>query len=68
MVPHEDLDCHGNAHPQLKMDFQFELKVIVPEGRIWAVDKLNPDVMLWQHKVGADADQRNDRYTLLHYL
>ncbi|XP_046487406.1 eukaryotic translation initiation factor 2-alpha kinase isoform X3 [Neodiprion pinetum] len=50
LVPQEDLDCHDDAPAPLKLDLKFELKVIVPEGRILAVDKLQPDAVLWQHQ------------------
>ncbi|XP_046430565.1 eukaryotic translation initiation factor 2-alpha kinase isoform X2 [Neodiprion fabricii] len=50
LVPQEDLDCHDDSPAPLKLDLKFELKVIVPEGRILAVDKLQPDAVLWQHQ------------------
>ncbi|XP_046598910.1 eukaryotic translation initiation factor 2-alpha kinase isoform X2 [Neodiprion lecontei] len=50
LVSQEDLDCHDDAPAPLKVDLKFELKVIVPEGRILAVDKLQPDAVLWQHQ------------------
>ncbi|XP_035719157.1 eukaryotic translation initiation factor 2-alpha kinase-like [Vespa mandarinia] len=36
--------CHDGNIPE------FELKVIVPEGLIWAVKKNSPSVKLWQYK------------------
>ncbi|XP_012256146.2 eukaryotic translation initiation factor 2-alpha kinase [Athalia rosae] len=50
IVPHDNIDCHDNPRLPVKMDLQFDLKVIVPEGRIMATDKHAPDVILWQHK------------------
>lgn len=28
-----------------------EIKVVIPEGLIWTIDKSNPAVKLWQYKV-----------------
>lgn len=40
--------CHDNNNANIP---EFELKVIVPEGLIWAVKKNAPNVKLWQYKV-----------------
>jgi len=49
---YEDASEHKEAlwsHPY--EDIDIDLKVIVPTGYIFAVDRLNPSHVLWQQKV-----------------
>ncbi|KAI4487625.1 hypothetical protein M0802_011981 [Mischocyttarus mexicanus] len=45
LLPNENL-CNDN---NVKIP-EFEIKVIVPEGMIWAIKKDAPDIKLWQYK------------------
>ncbi|XP_043463144.1 eukaryotic translation initiation factor 2-alpha kinase-like isoform X2 [Leptopilina heterotoma] len=40
---------HSNCHKR-KIPLDIEIKVIIPEGLVWAVDKNNPTLKLWEHK------------------
>lgn len=48
LVPHSDIYCQNEVTPR---DLDIEIKVIVPDGLIWAVNRNDPTVKLWQHKV-----------------
>ncbi|XP_015592079.1 eukaryotic translation initiation factor 2-alpha kinase isoform X2 [Cephus cinctus] len=51
LLPAETADCHDTAaNPSQKNIVDIELKVIVPEGLVWAINKSNPNVKLWQYK------------------
>lgn len=50
---YEDVDEHEEtlwSHPPCK-EMDIDLKVVVPTGYIFAVDRLNPSRVLWQQKV-----------------
>lgn len=42
-----DIYCSNKATA-----LDIEIKAIIPEGLIWAVNKNDATVKLWQHKVG----------------
>ncbi|CAD1475311.1 unnamed protein product, partial [Heterotrigona itama] len=46
LVPHTDIYCQNEVTP----DLDIEIKVIVPDGLIWAVNGNDPTIKLWQHK------------------
>lgn len=43
-------ECHSSGQSSVALD----LKVIVPEGLVFAMDPENPSVILWKHKVGKE--------------
>ncbi|KAK2583655.1 hypothetical protein KPH14_009590 [Odynerus spinipes] len=47
LISNENIYCDDGNNGNIP---DFELKVIVPEGLIWAVKKNAPTVKLWQHK------------------
>lgn len=47
LVQNSDTYCHDKV---LAPSLDIEIKVIIPEGLVWAVNKRNPTVKLWQHK------------------
>ncbi|CAG2055401.1 unnamed protein product [Timema podura] len=57
-VGHHDLklmadlnsDCHSTGSPPSTDDLYFELKIIVPEGLVCALSKVEPGRILWKHK------------------
>nr|CAD7453639.1 unnamed protein product [Timema tahoe] len=57
-VGHHDLklmadlnsDCHSTSSPPSTDDLYFELKIIVPEGLVCALSKVEPGRILWKHK------------------
>lgn len=54
-VGHHELEliksenCHTNIEKPLDIDF--EIKIVVPDGIVCAVDKRNPSQILWKQKV-----------------
>lgn len=50
-VAQHDLKLLSECHGQLQTQINYQLKVIVPEGLICAVDINNPSKVLWKHKV-----------------
>jgi len=46
LIPATDVYC-----PNKITNLDIEIKGIIPKGLIWAVNKSNPDVKLWQYKV-----------------
>lgn len=42
LIPHAN-DCSTTL--------DIEIKVVISEGLIWAINKSNPTVKLWQHQV-----------------
>lgn len=49
-VAQHDLKLLSECHGQLQTQINYQLKVIVPEGLICAVDINNPSKVLWKHK------------------
>ncbi|XP_033222312.1 eukaryotic translation initiation factor 2-alpha kinase isoform X2 [Belonocnema kinseyi] len=47
LTPNENLDCH---YKKTQISLDIDIKVIVPEGIIWAVDRNNPTSKLWEYK------------------
>lgn len=48
LVPYSDMYCQNKVTPH---SLDIEIKVNVPNGLVWAVDKNDPTVKLWQYKV-----------------
>lgn len=48
LMPHESHKCNTKLIQRVQ---NIELKVNIPEGLIWAINRTNPDVKLWQYKV-----------------
>jgi hypothetical protein len=46
LLPATDVYC-----PNKITNLDIDIKVIIPKGLIWAINKNNPDVKLWQYKV-----------------
>lgn len=47
LIPRQNHDCNTDYN---RIANDIEIKVIVPEGLVWAINKTNPNVKLWQHK------------------
>ncbi|XP_017892549.1 eukaryotic translation initiation factor 2-alpha kinase [Ceratina calcarata] len=47
LVPVPDMNCQNEDTHQIQ---DIEIKVVVPDGLIWAVSKNDPAVKLWQYK------------------
>lgn len=47
LIPHSDIYCQNKVTPHIP---DIEIKVIVPEGLIWIVNRNNPTIKLSQHK------------------
>ncbi|KOC63214.1 Eukaryotic translation initiation factor 2-alpha kinase 3 [Habropoda laboriosa] len=47
LTPHSDVYCQNEIASHI---LNIEIKVVVPDGLIWAVNKDNPTVKLWQQK------------------
>ncbi|XP_076286398.1 eukaryotic translation initiation factor 2-alpha kinase isoform X1 [Lasioglossum baleicum] len=47
LVPNSDAYCQNEIAADIR---DIEIKVVVPDGLIWAISKNNPTVKLWQYK------------------
>ncbi|OAD62097.1 Eukaryotic translation initiation factor 2-alpha kinase 3 [Eufriesea mexicana] len=47
LVSHSNIYCQNKVTPHI---LDIEIKVIVPDGLIWAINRNNPTVKLWQYK------------------
>ncbi|XP_043277335.1 eukaryotic translation initiation factor 2-alpha kinase isoform X2 [Venturia canescens] len=47
LMPQENEGCNDRTR-QITRDI--ELRVVVPEGLVWAINKSNPQIKLWQYK------------------
>ncbi|CAK9803135.1 Eukaryotic translation initiation factor 2-alpha kinase [Anthophora plagiata] len=47
LIPQSDIYCQNEITPQV---LNIEIKAVIPDGLIWAVNRDNPTVKLWQHK------------------
>ncbi|CAK9829144.1 Eukaryotic translation initiation factor 2-alpha kinase 3 [Anthophora retusa] len=47
LIPQSDIYCQTEITPQV---LNIEIKAVIPDGLIWAVNRDNPTVKLWQHK------------------
>lgn len=48
LVPQSDVYCQNKIQSH---NLDIEIKVVIPDGLIWAINKNNPTVKLWQQKV-----------------
>ncbi|XP_076374643.1 eukaryotic translation initiation factor 2-alpha kinase [Megalopta genalis] len=47
LVPNSDTYCQNEVEAHIR---DIEIKVVVPDGLIWAINRNNPKVILWQYK------------------
>lgn len=47
LAPVSDMNCQNKDAPQIK---DIDIKVVVPDGLIWAISKNDPAMKLWQYK------------------
>ncbi|XP_031826001.1 eukaryotic translation initiation factor 2-alpha kinase isoform X2 [Nomia melanderi] len=47
LLPQSDVYCQNKIEAHIR---DIEIKVVVPDGLIWAINKNNPKVKLWQYK------------------
>ncbi|XP_029032287.1 eukaryotic translation initiation factor 2-alpha kinase isoform X1 [Osmia bicornis bicornis] len=47
LVPQSDVYCQNKVQSH---NLDIEIKVVIPDGLIWAINKNNPTVKLWQQK------------------